>query len=77
MSERPGLDMEDYVADELGIFHRSVSEVVVLFEPYRESVEQWLADFDPETQSWRAYSDGDERIPRAVWDAARLALGLS
>jgi hypothetical protein len=67
MSSIPGYTLEDFLEDELYGAIPSV-EMVALCEPYRESVEYALDDFDQETQSWRDYSSGvADHIPEKVW----------
>lgn len=58
MSECPGLMLEDFVS-----WKHSVSEdwigfkdLIHVYEPYRESIENWLLDFDDEGHSWRGYA---------------------
>lgn len=41
--------------------------IVAAFEPWRETIEDRLSDFDEETQSWRDYSSyAFDHIPDAV-----------
>ena len=47
-------------------------EVMELFEPYRDIVEDRLEDFDEETQSWRSFAGYSfEFIPDEVVETAR------
>lgn len=49
--------------------------IVSMYEQYRESIEDRLADFDEETQSWRSYADHvDSDVPSNVSDAIKLML---
>ena len=43
------------------------AKVVAPFEPYRDSVERWLMDFDDENQSWRDYA-GTPPVPDEVFE---------
>jgi len=38
------------------------SELLNIFEPYRETVERLLCDFDEENQSWRGYAGNIDYI---------------
>ena len=70
---------EGLVAEEWGAAALTRPDVMALLEPYRETVQTKLDDFDDETQSWRAYcgciygwgrGPHDEgAIPNAVQDA--------
>jgi len=52
MSEIPGYTLEEYVEWNHGFIN---PELLSKYEPYREDIENWLDDFDEETQSWRGY----------------------
>jgi hypothetical protein len=49
------------------------ADVLSPFEPYRESVENWLMDFDEEYQSWRDYSFYSP-VPNEVFEQANESL---
>lgn len=53
MSSFPGSRLEDFLEDLY--FEVPTAEQRAFWEPHREGVERALADFDPETQSWRDY----------------------
>lgn len=46
-----------------------LAEIVSHFEPYREPVENWLMDFDDESQSWRDYA-AHGPVPKEVFESA-------
>lgn len=49
------------------------SKIVDLYEPYRESIEYRLGEFDEETQSWRGYAEFvDYEVPETVNQQAQL-----
>lgn len=58
MSSRDGLDMESWLQDSLfgiGSDDPKFQQIIVLLEPYRDSLENAIFDFDEENQSWRDY----------------------
>jgi len=78
-------DFNGLIAETWGKHALDRSDVMALLEPYRETVDHYLDDFDDENQSWRSYCDciygygrgphygGDGAIPYAVQDeVARL-----
>lgn len=76
MSSRPGYTLEDFVGwnFDLELGDPRLPAVVAPFEPYRESVERALSDFDDETQSWRDYACGSfDFIPDDVYKAGAAA----
>lgn len=47
------------------------SEIVTIYEPYRESIESRLGDFNEDTQSWRGYAEVvDIDVPDCVSESA-------
>lgn len=49
------------------------SQLLALYEPYRESIEYRLGEFDEETQSWRSYAEYvDCEVPETVNQQALL-----
>lgn len=70
MSERPGLDLEDYLGwcydSFAGLSEEKRAAILLLCEPYRTAIEDWLFDFDEGTQGWRSYASCVEWWPPEV-----------
>ncbi len=74
MSSIPERTLEGYIDEECGA--RAVrADILAALEPYRESVEYWMGEFDDENQSWRAYRGCvDRQIPAEVRESIDQAL---
>jgi hypothetical protein len=75
MSSLPGFTLEAFLKWYL---HTDTveTELLLIFEKYREPVEDMLLDFDEEKQSWRGFSQHvEERIPIEVWTQANNWMG--
>lgn len=54
MSSIPGFTLEDFVEwNHNGIIF---PELLVLYEPHRETIEWWLDQFDDNEHNWRDYA---------------------
>ncbi|MCY1337425.1 hypothetical protein D9M68_18950 [compost metagenome] len=60
------------VAPRPTVTKEQLAKVVSLYEPYRETIEDRLLDFDEEEQSWRSYAEHvDSDVTEEINEAAK------